>query len=664
MIDSSICNPNEKQHLCSAVLRFALFITFCAAFSVLKAQLPIGGGLQGGMGMASSAPADSAKTLALKRSDPGSQSFRNVSLGMDTFYTWDSTLPLTQRFNPVRRNGNTIVDLGHFASPQKDISLLATPNFGLQSGFNPYPFQNKDARNFRFYDAKVPLTRFSYFQGSGGFVSLDALHTQNLTPGWNVTLDYSSVINTEFYDGSKQNHLHRGTSIGSFYQSPNKRFKNITTLTWNRARRNENGGMENDTLLFRDDRIAGKRNPDIDSRGLYYPRLSDAKSFYGARRHVTENQFYNHSGNSYVFHKAEWNRTVFRYFDPSVDTGFYGSGYLLSADTINDSSAWNGLNNQIGLGFKSTWNKVKIFGKVAFNHEWLTYFSKTFLTGKDQYFSQGITTDVAAITKNWNINANAAYYFNGYNAGDYFIQADARMKVSKKMHLLSKLHSSAGSQGVFMRRYFGNFHRIMHEFDKTINSNFTLGINYKTKHLEIDLNGSAGAANGIIYSRQNAEFKQSGNLTYSRFDAGLLTKLGKFRSLHRLIMQTNSSEAVWSMPTVALQSAFYFEGHLFKKAMYARFGLDLLYDNGYTPYAYRPDLAWFYIQPGSRIAGNYPIADLFVSAEIKTVIITLKFEHINNNIVNYGVNNGYFSTSGYAIEPFRFLLGLVWRFHY
>lgn len=629
---------------------------------MLQAQMPLGAGGDGNP--RSTTPGDSSKTARLRRSDPAWQSGSELLRGNDTFCQWDSTMPFTHRYNRIRATGQAFVDLGHYASPQRMLSPEQQLLPGLHSGFNPYSIQNKNPDHYRVYRAKIPLTRFSYFQAGGGFVSLDMMHTQNIRPNWNISLDYSSVNNREIYEGSRQDHLHRGTMAGSYYHTNNKRFTNLTVFSWNRARRNENGGIEGDSLFFGDNSISDNGGIKIINRGNYYPRLNSAKSFYGNRKHISESRLNSANHKTYVFHRVEWNRSSFRYSDDNLDTSFYGKQTWLSQDSIQDSSSWNGLNNRIGLGFKAGNQKTSLFLRTAFMHDWLSYYSRNFLSSKDYYFSQGIHADLSVKSEKWNINSSIYGYFNGYNSGDYLISADGNYILSDKLSISAAISTGSVSQGVFFQRFFGNHHRIINSFDKNQILKLNAGLVFKSKYLDINITLNSGSYKNLIYSYADAGFKQSGSVNLTSVQTDFLGKFGKFRTLHRTILQRTSDSRIIAVPTFTTQSAFYFQGHLFKKAMLARFGLDLSYWNSFTAYAYRPDLAWFYIQPDGRKAGNYPFADLFFSGEIKTVIVSLKLEHFNSNIAGYGANNAFISASGYATEPLRFLVGVIWRFHY
>lgn len=647
------------------MLRLAVMIMLSVSGLNLQAQITGGIDRMGRTDLeAPQGSTDSLRRPTGAKSDPGISSYTNLSAGRDSFARWDSTLPMAHRFDIARATGQPIVDLGHYASPQKSLLLQPFVQSGLQSGLNPYAFQNVNPETFSFYRAKVPLTRFSYQQGGSGFIALQAQHTQNIRKNWNITLDYRSVNNKEYYINSKQDHLHRGTSLGSYYTSKNGKLKQFTILTWNRARRLENGGLEDDSLLFQDKAINRQERFSINTRGVYRTNLSAAQSVYANRHHLTETQYSMGKGKPYLFHRADWTRTLYRYLDPRRDTGFYGAQTYRSTDSLNDSSAWNGLSNRIGLGKHFKTEKMQMGLRAWYSYEWMSYGAKYFLSGKDENVSQGLHADAYGQGKNWLWQAEAATYQSGYNKGDYNLMLKGQWNPLKRWTVTGHYQSQKATPGLFQQRFFSNQFRISNSWPAVNSSATELGIAYRGKRTRLQLAYISGKTEGLIYNSGDAVFRRASGFTYSQIRGHVHLQAGKLHTDHILYLQNISDETVWSAPRFSTLSSLYLQGYMFKKAMHARFGVDVAWQSEYTAWAYRPDMATFYIRNTGRPGGNYPVADVFFTGEIKTVIVTFKMAHINNYLVNYGVSNAFMSAQGYAIEPQRFVLGLVWRFHY
>ncbi len=217
----------------------------------------------------------------------------------------------------------------------------------VHPGSNPFGSQIQRARDMKFYRAFAPFTEFNYLQGPGKTIALNALHTQNFSPGWNVTLDYRSIINQEQYIGSGQNNQFRNIKLGSLYQSNNNRYKQIIAFTWNRSNRNENGGLNVDSFFFipQSAEKLGLRN-----LGFYNPTLTTAASKFKQFEHLFSHKYYlnNHWA---VSQEVSLQSLTYEYKDSKRDTNYYGSTYFDSKIKTADSNVWQIFTHKTGIEY-------------------------------------------------------------------------------------------------------------------------------------------------------------------------------------------------------------------------------------------------------------------------------------------------------------------------
>jgi hypothetical protein len=83
----------------------------------------------------------------------------------------------------------------------------------------------------------------------------------------------------------------------------------------------------------------------------------------------------------------------------------------------------------------------------------------------------------------------------------------------------------------------------------------------------------------------------------------------------------------------------------------------MYYQSRLRAFTYSPSTQQFYQQNTFTIR-NYPVVDVFVSADIKSVSVFLKYAYVNQGLLY----NGYFTTPYYTGYPRRFQLGLRWDF--
>ncbi len=111
------------------------------------------------------------------------------------------------------------------------------------------------------------------------------------------------------------------------------------------------------------------------------------------------------------------------------------------------------------------------------------------------------------------------------------------------------------------------------------------------------------------------------------------------------------------LPEYVLEHSLYYASPMFNGAMNMQIGASLFYSSAYYANAYMPATAQFYLQNEKKI-GNYPFIDLFFNAQIKSVRIFFKIDHLNSGWS--GTN--YAFTPNYPINTRAFKLGISWRF--
>lgn len=606
--------------------------------------------------------AEKDSVFKAKPEDPHWQYARILSLGMDSFHKWDSTFFMVQRYNRLTAAATPFVDLGTTASPHKLLAIPVSLKHGFQTGISPYSTYNKTPDSLKFYRTAVPWTRFYYTQGGNGVFILDAVHTQNFSPTWNVVVDFSSVQNGEIYSQSGQDHLHRGTALGSHFVSKNRRYRQTTIFSWNRARRNENRGLFADTLFF----IEGSGLQRL--RGRYFPGSSTASSYYASRHHSFEQSMsVKESGKLYVFHKFDWLKEIYQYTEDAtsftpLDSAFYGNFPVHQAGAFKDSSVWNQWNNAFGMGSARNYFHWPITWKMWYNYDRMAYNSLHKISA-NTYENHSVQVRL----KNTNTNpamqfeTGGAYYVKGWNSGDYLADFTLKYSIAKHSHFFGKLVFQKNRPQFISERFSGNYLQYSIDLKQTKQQALQTGVDWKNERILLKILATAGRAENFLFVDSARKFNQLGQFSFARVEGFLRLRAGKLFLENRFTFQAQNHQDKIPFPTFSNLTGLYFQGPVFKKAMLARIGLDAWYMSSFTGYHYNPLNATFY--PGKVKSANYPYLDFYVSGEVKTVMFFIKTEHINESLTNYGFNRNYASALGYPSEPFRFRFGMVWRFY-
>lgn len=239
-------------------------------------------------------------------------------------------------------------NLGEPGSPNYEGFHPKTTGRLVDIGLRPFGSQITSANEMRFFRAFAPFTHFNYLQGPGKTIALNALHTQNFSPKWNVTMDYRSIINQEQYTGSEQNNALRNIKMGSLYLSPNNRYKQIIAFTWNRSNRNENGGLANESQFF----IPQKTNEfKLRNLGFYDPKITTASSRYRQFEHLFAHK-YQLTNHWSVAQHVTAQRSIYEFKDTKRDTTYYGRNYFNTISKTTDSNVWRTITHQTKIEYE------------------------------------------------------------------------------------------------------------------------------------------------------------------------------------------------------------------------------------------------------------------------------------------------------------------------
>ncbi|WP_040573627.1 putative porin [Pontibacter sp. BAB1700] len=134
----------------------------------------------------------------------------------------------------------------------------------------------------------------------------------------------------------------------------------------------------------------------------------------------------------------------------------------------------------------------------------------------------------------------------------------------------------------------------------------------------------------------------------------------RFGKIHfeNFVAYTNTSEApVIRIPEWLFDSKLYFEGALFRNALIGQFGVQVYSPTAYRADAYMPVTQQFHLQNSFNIQ-PYPVADVFITADIKNLNVFLKMANIASDLTA----PGYFSTPYYPGMRTSFVFGIKWMF--
>jgi len=373
------------------------------------------------------------------RAYPKSQLANTIWQMRDSLHQSDSTFSNVHRYSPASKQIIPSANLGVIGSPEKLLAIQPFKNSGIQIGLQQFPLQGKTPDNLEFHKVSQPYTNVNYLQGSGGVIGLDILHTQNLSATWNVTIDYSSILNEDMYTPkvALQQNLNRNTILGSNFTSKNGKYEQQIIFSWNRNRRLENGGLKTDSLFYGPNFQASNS---IKQRlfGNYYPNLTNAKSFWAQTDHRFKHRYFFDSSKTFgISQSMRFQKVRFQYTDKTRDTSFYGNEYNFTKNKIADSTSYNLFEHKVGVNFQKTFSSLTANLQVNHIFQYLDYQYDTFLTKVKSYSinTQGFEGILNTKYKSWQIFAEANLFILGYAQKAFLLNAELKKSFNKEYFL-------------------------------------------------------------------------------------------------------------------------------------------------------------------------------------------------------------------------------------
>jgi hypothetical protein len=663
IVCAGLCNCKIIHEFCNQIIRTLKLITTLSLFgffySSLQSQISSPPGARTEVDTGSTTVSDTSVMNNQLKIDPAYLSFKYMQLGVDSFAKWDSLFAFSHRYNRHYQRVQPFTDLGYSTSPHQILRNPSLQKFGFQSGFSIYEGTDIKPEETVFYKAPVPQTSFDYVQGSGAFIELNTMHTQNFSPTWNLTLRLNNHSNNdELYNTqSNTNHIHRGSSVANAFKTKNGVFEQYSIFSWNRARRNESFGY--DTTADREYYLGRTEGPLYQNVGFYSPNLTGAGSIYKTHHHMILNKW-NITPSSYLFYTLKHQKTSYEFTNNGTnDSSILGSHGFFETTRTEDSSVWQQWNNVAGIGGDLL--KQKLLYQASFEQTRAS-FTTRYKNSSDLFYQSAIHGKLYSHPhhlSHQNIQAEASFLVAGAQSGDYYLKSRASQQWRNWI-----LHAGLDLQNrtAFQKqtRWQTNFYGFNTELKKTQVQNIKFGISGALKHLTVASHATLGNANNVNYLDSTVQYNQTGPVQSFRLNTTLNLALGKWHFDHRILYQTNSANEVLNIPQVTLMSSIYYQNTIFKKTLLARIGADFYYQSKNKAYRYIASAAAFALT--NENAGNNPIADVFINGKVKNFDFFVKAEYWNSFLVLEPFAKTFNSSLYEPTIPFNIKLGISWRF--
>jgi|GEM_PF-5738126 len=535
------------------------------------------------------------------------------------------------------------MDIGYGLPFDRDLYFADFTNVGY-SGISLRPVQDFSSfrtlnlnnryttprSKMRFYDVPSAYTelafRLNYTEGQ----YTNFKHTQNFIPGGNFLIDYQRSNS----QGQYANQATLWNQMHTNFRYENKRFSALLWFDWNGIDAGQNGGIANRDLFL--------LNGETD-RTVFPVHIETASSKYEYRDFGTRLRY---QLDSSQFLNAEVSRVVNRYvYTDELPTNPYYRQILKDSTSTNDT-------------IQSTVYQLNGF------YEFRTAKGLSLTLGsRAQVYSyydgseDRIETPVSVYGKldvelgQYVLHLEPEFWLTSVYASDFEIRGNFR-------------NDKALFEGRIYRRspalnWFSN--RTNH-----VNWNLTpdkiSGLDLGTELKLLDnllLNASYQLTQGYIYLDSTITANQATTpLNYGRIGLKYGFDFWVFHFRTELAGQIADQSFV-RIPSFVSTSELYYEGNWFENALLIRLGGRLNFTSRYKGNEYAPMLGMDYLQRDDDVfVGNYPFADLYVTAKIRTFKAYVMLQHATKGFFGFD----YFATPYQPLPERAVRIGLSWNF--
>lgn len=575
--------------------------------------------------------------------------------------------------------------LGNNGTPTR--SLLFSPILqpGWDAGFHALDVYRWKLENVRFFNTTKPYTELNYMLGSQTEQMIEAFHTQNVKPNWNILFNYRLINSPGYFKNQKTNH--NNYLISSWYQSPKKRYNNYFAFLANNLLAGENGGLLNDQDYLNDpiykDRfnIPTQLGGDGSAVTGFFTNTVTTGNKYKDIHFMMRQQYDLGKKDSLVTdstivplfyprlrfeHTLSYHLYNYRFTDGLADTGYYntyyGQGFTDLIDTFTLGDKWSRLVNDFSIIQFPDANNLQQYVKLGAALENLT---GQFLSGKHQFHNFYAHGEYRNRTRNrkWDMALAGTLYINGLNGGDYQAQVSLKRFLPKNGTSLELGFNNTNRSPSFIFDTRSSFYlESARDFQKENITLISASI-YQPKW-NLRLTGQYYLVSNMTYFNGYYQPQQESSLfNVLQVTIQKVFHLGKHWNWYSdIYIQQKTGDVELNLPVVFTRQRIALEG-LFFSNLNLSTGLEFRYHSPYKPDAYSPVLGRFFYQDNLSI-NNLPDIHAFMHFRIRSMKVYLRVENLNTatNKYGFGFYNNNEVAPGYINPGMVVRLGIFWNF--
>ncbi|MFA7116695.1 MAG: putative porin [Bacteroidales bacterium] len=659
---------------------------------------------------------------------PDSLHYKRILLmNMDTYKGELTYAPIDTTYNewyteyPYFKRDVNATYLGVVGSPMQYYNFFERRHVEEFEPMTPYMEYTNDPSDQPIYNVKSPYTELGYWgtllsSKDKEESSMRFLHTQNITPKWNICFLYKQ------YGGKGQlvNERSNSKSIAITTNYLGEQYNLHAGYIGYSAIRTENGGIQKasevlDTLM--DAKIIavnlgdasnttkkhqfyinqsyrmrldlskfgiGKTTesledtstinivPIVDSTGVMTSSSNDTivkpiQDTLAIERDGTT-VFFGHYGEYAKYSKAYTDNIA---LTDDVGRSFYNNKFYINPTSSNDSLSLIKIENKFYIKLQP-WSVdamvSTVTGGIDIENMWYYSFNPSmYISGTNNTYLSNSYVYAAAdgrFRKYIKWNALGKYGFTGYHQNDVIFKGDICFSMypfkNKKepINLYASLETSNKRPDYLSNNLYTNHLKWSNDFAKVSTSRITGKLDIPKWKISAFFGYSL--INSYIYHDTEGMIRQNSNVI--NVMSAYLQKNFELGCLHlnnQLLFQASNNQDILPLPKLSAHMRYFLEFNVKKDVMRMQIGADMTYNTKYYAPAYNPESAAFTLQNKLEI-GNTPYIDAFINVQWKRACIFIKY----TNVALGWPTSDYFSAYNYIKPKNGLKVGIYWPFYY
>ncbi|QHL86453.1 hypothetical protein GU926_02950 [Nibribacter ruber] len=559
-------------------------------------------------------------------------------------------------------------NLGNVGTASQPLFWRMPLTLGTRPGRNAFDVYAVRPDQIEYYDTKSPFTFLHYLQGSKGEQIFRAKHTRNVNSRWNVGLGLERLGATRQIGNPRNLDLieHYGLQAFTHYFSKNDRYHIMANYALTSHEQIESGGIQP---------VAGETEAELFDYQNEPVWLTNA--FSKEDRHTLHaTQWYKLiSPGLQLYHTLDGFSQETRFADENLPYSgdsnprmllFYPRT-ILDANKTLDNTLYRQLENTFGVMGSTRFFVYRAYVKRRDGQYEIT--SRNAI-GSDPvtYQEGGLTLDVAdnfiggeaqfKLKNDIYVTTDGELQIGG---DDYRLTAQARFK----WLTLSQTRTSY-SPTLLQRVHYSNHFEWFNSFENTTADQSMAQLEASAFNNYLRAQVKYTILNNHVYFQDSTSNHQAEPAQTSGTNFLLQANVQHKFTWKALVLDNTvyynsiNGPKVIRMPEWYWTGRLYAQGPMFKNAITVQAGVEANWHSGYYADAYMPVTQQYYLQNEFKIT-QYPVLDLFLNADIKTVNLFLKLSNLN--AVSSSWEPGYFTTPIYSANPFSFIFGVRWNFY-